>query len=187
MSRLHPPTKCKPHAMCHFREESLDKHPQRIVYYYIRFQISLFEIGFTYLYLYIPTFNILVLSWALPHIAQIIVIIQFFTIPYAVEVHFCGFNKMNSSFIFEWPPPPLRVQCQVESWPISAALYESQTNKYLKVKEWVANVFISIKKPLGHSHYGGHANVGETGDNCNTGHVVTGDPTPRENDLRWLF
>ena len=29
--------------------------------------------------------------------------------------------------------------------------------------------------------------VGETGDNCNTGHVVTGDPTPRENDLRWLF
>ena len=29
--------------------------------------------------------------------------------------------------------------------------------------------------------------LGETGDNCNTGHVVTGDPTPRENDLRWLF
>ena len=29
--------------------------------------------------------------------------------------------------------------------------------------------------------------VGETGDNCNTGHVVTGDPTPRENDFRWLF
>ena len=29
--------------------------------------------------------------------------------------------------------------------------------------------------------------IGETGDNCNTGHVVTGDPTPRENDLRWLF
>ena len=31
------------------------------------------------------------------------------------------------------------------------------------------------------------SHVGETGDNCNTGHVVTGDPTPRENDLRWLF
>ena len=29
--------------------------------------------------------------------------------------------------------------------------------------------------------------LGETGDNCNTGHVVTGDPTPRENDLRRLF
>ena len=28
--------------------------------------------------------------------------------------------------------------------------------------------------------------VGETGDNCNTGHVVTGDPTPRENDLKVL-
>ena len=34
-------------------------------------------------------------------------------------------------------------------------------------------------------HY--HQIIGETGDNCNTGHVVTGDPTPRENDLRWLF
>ena len=32
-----------------------------------------------------------------------------------------------------------------------------------------------------------YARIGETGDNCNTGHVVTGDPTPRENDLRWLF